>query len=151
MRHRKNHEILSLRRNTNFDGAIKDILALRQEVWRRNHNLEACNPHQGYAVPVIAFSGHGTADRGDWAISEFTYTLEELLVSDLGRPLIVLSDCCHSGNWCISKDAKRLGDGVTIIASTEPGDAHAYERSKSPGDEGNFWRMMLGRATGTRW
>eukprot|EP00747_Dinoflagellata_sp_TGD_P213363 gnl/TRDRNA2_/TRDRNA2_86330_c0_seq1.p1 gnl/TRDRNA2_/TRDRNA2_86330_c0~~gnl/TRDRNA2_/TRDRNA2_86330_c0_seq1.p1 ORF type:complete len:352 (+),score=59.65 gnl/TRDRNA2_/TRDRNA2_86330_c0_seq1:62-1057(+) len=146
---RENHRTVAVRRCATAWEGEEDIIELARLIHERN---KAAKCHESKtarrAVPVVAFSGHGT-DTGDWCLSDNNCQQEFLLAPhfenyELGRPLIIVADCCHAGNWCISKAISRYGKGVTLIASCGPGEL-TEERSASPSEPGNFWQMMLGR------
>jgi len=150
VRGRGNHDIFRVRRNADGWSGEEDIMALKREVWRRN-SIRGDGPAQ-QVVPVVAFSGHGGTKSGNWALTDKEASLDFLInpehgdLYDLGRPLIIITDACYAGNWCVSREVEKWGNGVTIVAAAGPGEK-VRERSASPGEEGNFWKLLLGRST----
>ena len=101
-----------------------------------------------FVVSVVFFTGHGD-EFGDWMLHDQYIELEELIsppdyveLYDLGRPLIIVSDCCYAGNWCVSRAAAKWGLDVTMVAAATPG-VSVFERSCSPGEASNFMQLLL--------
>jgi len=148
IRERNNHEIVRVTRQVDGWSGEEDIIALKREVLQRN---DTSGEGPGRVVPVVAFCGHGDKS-GNWQLTDKEASLDFLIhpehgdLYDLGRPLIIITEACYAGNWCVSRQVEKWGNGVTIVVGAGPGE-HVWERSASPGEEGNFWKLLLGRAT----